>query len=81
MPGETTILAPLPGTFYRRPNPDADVFVSEGDTVAPGDVVGLVEVMKTFLEVKADVGGVVDRFLVDSGDAIEAGQALVALRT
>jgi acetyl-CoA carboxylase biotin carboxyl carrier protein len=81
MPDETTILAPLPGTFYRRPNPDADVFVSEGDTVAPGDVVGLVEVMKTFLEVKADVGGVVDRFLVESGDAIEAGQALAALRT
>ena len=81
MSAETTILSPLPGTFYRRPNPDADAFVSEGDAVTPGDVVGLVEVMKTFLEVKADVAGVIERFLAESGDAIEAGQALVLLRS
>ncbi|MFN8221645.1 MAG: acetyl-CoA carboxylase [Gaiellales bacterium] len=80
MAAETTITAPLPGTFYRRPSPDADPFVSEGDQVAPDDVVGLVEVMKTFLEVRADTAGVVERFLVENGDPVEAGQPLLELR-
>ena len=51
------ILSPLPGTFYRRPAPDKPLYKDEGDTVAVGDVVGLVEVMKTFYEVKAEVAG------------------------
>ena len=54
---EPTIKSPLPGTFYRRPNPQADPYVSEGDTVEPGDVVGLVEIMKTFHEVHSDAAG------------------------
>ena len=40
---ERTIKSPLPGTFYRRPDPQSDPYVSEGDEVNPGDVVGLVE--------------------------------------
>lgn len=51
------ILSPLPGTFYRKPAPDKPVYKSDGDTVAAGEVIGLVEVMKSFNEVKADVGG------------------------
>ena len=54
---ERTVRSPLPGTFYRRPSPDADPFVNEGDAVATGDVIGLVEVMKTFYELKADQDG------------------------
>ncbi len=77
---ERTVRSPLPGTFYRRPSPDADPFVSEGDAVASGDVIGLVEVMKTFYEVKADAAGIVERFLLEDGDPIEAGQEIVALR-
>ena len=77
---EKTIKSPYPGTFYRRPNPEADPYVSEGDTVQPGDVVGLVEIMKNFQEVRSDEGGVVERFLVESEDLVEAGQDLVALR-
>jgi hypothetical protein len=49
------ILSPLPGTFYRRPAPDKPPYKDEGDTVAVGDVIGLIEVMKSFHEVKAEV--------------------------
>ena len=77
---EHTVRSPLPGTFYRRPTPEAEPFVKEGDAVAQGDVVCLVEVMKTFYEVKADQAGVVDRFLIEDSEPIEAGQDIVALR-
>lgn len=78
---ETTIKSPLPGTFYRRPSPDADPYVSEGDSVQAGDVVGLVEIMKTFHEVTADGGGTVERFLVGNEDTVEAEQAVAVLRS
>jgi biotin carboxyl carrier protein len=77
---EHTVRSPLPGTFFRRPGPEADPFVSEGDTVAAGDVVCIVEVMKTFYEVKADGAGIVDRFLIENEQPIEAGQDIVVLR-
>lgn len=76
-----TIRAPLPGTFYRRPSPEADVFVEEGASVREGDLVALIEVMKTYYEVRADGGGVVDRFLVENGEPVEAGQDLLSLVT
>ena len=76
---DKTIKAPLPGTFYRQPDPSADPFVAEGDSVDTGDVVGLVEIMKSFHEVKADQSGVVERFLVENEDSVEAGQDLAVL--
>jgi acetyl-CoA carboxylase biotin carboxyl carrier protein len=76
---EKTIKSPLPGTFYRRPSPDAEPFVNEGDRVEPGHVVGLVEIMKSFHEVKSEDSGVLGRFLVDSEDAVEAGQDIAVL--
>ena len=76
---EHTVRSPLPGTFYRRPGPEAEPFVKEGDAVAQGDVICLVEVMKTFYEVKSDGAGVVARFLIEDGEPIEAGQDIVAL--
>lgn len=72
-----TIQSPLPGTFYRRPSPDEPVFKSEGDAVAVGDVIGLVEVMKQFSEVTSDVAGKVVRFHAENEAAVEAGAALV----
>jgi biotin carboxyl carrier protein len=74
-----TIKSPLPGTFYRRPNPQSDPFVNEGDSVAQGDVVGLVEIMKNFYEVTSEAEGVVARILVDDEDLVEAGQDVIAL--
>jgi biotin carboxyl carrier protein len=76
---DKTIKSPYPGTFYRRPSPEADPYVSEGDRVAAGDVVGLVEIMKNFHEVTSDEEGVVARFLVESEDLVEAGQDLIVL--
>lgn len=73
------ILSPLPGTFYRRPAPDKPPYKEPGDTVAPGDVIGLVEVMKSFYEVKAEFGGKLTSFLVDNEDAVQAGQPLVEI--
>ena len=74
-----TIKSPLPGTFYRRPTPEADPYVTEGDSVSPGDVVGLVEIMKSFHEIVTDVQGVVARFLVDNEELVDVGQEIIAL--
>ena len=71
------ILSPLPGTFYRRPSPDEPVYKENGDAVTVGDVIGLIEVMKSFHEVKAEVAGKVVKFLIENEAAIMAGQPLV----
>lgn len=71
-----SILSPLPGTFYRRPSPDQPVFKEEGDTVAAGDVIGLIEVMKSFHEVKSEVAGKIVRFHVDNEEPVMAGNPL-----
>ena len=76
---EHTITSPLPGTFYRRPSPESEPYVSEGDDVKPGDVVGLVEIMKSFHEIVSDAEGRVARFLVENEDLVDAGQAIIAL--
>jgi biotin carboxyl carrier protein len=75
------ILSPLPGTFYRRPAPDQPPYKSEGDEVAEGEVIGLVEVMKSFNEVKADAAGTIKSFLVDNEDAVMAGQPIAELES
>ncbi len=77
----TTLPCPLPGTFYRRPAPDQPVFKEVGDAVAVGDTLGLVEVMKSFTAVAAEVAGRVVRFHVEDEDAVMAGQPLVDIET
>ena len=76
---ERTIKSPLPGTFYRRPNPQADSYVSEGDEVKAGDVVGLIEIMKSFHEIHSDADGRVARFLVENEDLVDLGQDIIAI--
>jgi len=73
------IMSPLPGTFYRRPSPDDPVFINDGDDVAVGDVVGLVEVMKSFHEVKAETAGTNVRFVVENEEPIMAGHPLAEM--
>ena len=73
------ILSPLPGTFYRKPAPDQPPYKDEGDSVAVGDTIGLVEVMKSFHEVKTESGGTLSKFLVENEDAIMAGQPLAEI--
>jgi acetyl-CoA carboxylase biotin carboxyl carrier protein len=76
---DKTVKAQMPGTFYRRPDPESDPYVSEGDSVSAGDTVGLIEVMKSFHEVKAEEDGTVGKFLVDEEEAVDAGQDILEL--
>ena len=73
------ILSPLPGTFFRRPSPDQPMFKSVGDSVAVGDVIGLIEVMKSFNEVHADQAGTLTAFIADDEEPVMAGQPLAEL--
>lgn len=73
------IRSPLPGIFYRKPAPDSPSFKQDGDSVAAGDVVGLIEVMKSFHEVKAETAGANIRFLIDDEDAIMAGDVIAEI--
>lgn len=73
------IKSPIPGTFYRKPAPDQPVFKEVGDTVSADDTIGLIEVMKTFHEVKAGVSGKIVSFSVEDSDPVMAGQTLAEL--
>ncbi|MCT2539109.1 acetyl-CoA carboxylase [Sedimentimonas flavescens] len=73
------ILSPLPGTFYRTPAPDKPPYKADGDTVAVGDVIGLIEVMKSYIEVTSDVAGTNIRFSVDNEEPVMAGTPLADL--
>ena len=73
------VMTPLPGTFYRRPDPASDPFVAEGAQVAQGDTIGLIEIMKNFQDVEADVAGTLVEFLVANEDTVSAGQAIAVV--
>jgi acetyl-CoA carboxylase biotin carboxyl carrier protein len=73
------IRSPIPGIFYRRPSPDEDEFVQEGDTVEAGAVIGLVEVMKQFHDVVAEEAGTVGSFQVENEGMVDAGQPIVTI--
>jgi acetyl-CoA carboxylase biotin carboxyl carrier protein len=74
-----TVQSPLPGVFYRRPAPDQDEFVQPGDEVTEGQVIGLVEVMKSFNELTATAAGTLSEFLVEDGDEVTPGQDVAVI--
>jgi acetyl-CoA carboxylase biotin carboxyl carrier protein len=76
---EKTVRAQIPGTFYRRPDPESDIYAKEGDQVSAGDTVGLIEVMKSFHEVKAEQDGTISKFLVENEEAVDAGQDILEM--
>jgi len=78
---KTQILSPLPGTFYRRLAPDKPPYKEVGDKVEKGEVVGLVEVMKTFYEVKAEAAGKITQFHIQNEDAIQAGEPIADMES
>ncbi|WP_159588343.1 acetyl-CoA carboxylase [Chelativorans xinjiangense] len=73
------IKAPMPGVFYRKPSPESPPFKADGDDVAAGDVVALIEVMKSFHEVAALEPGKSIRFLLEDADAVMAGQVIAEM--
>jgi acetyl-CoA carboxylase biotin carboxyl carrier protein len=70
------VKAPLVGTFYRAPSPDADSFVEEGDQVQVNDKLCIVEAMKIMNEIESPVSGVVREVCAKNGKPIEFGQVL-----
>jgi acetyl-CoA carboxylase biotin carboxyl carrier protein len=78
-PAGLAVLAPLTGLFYKSPSPDSEPFVREGGEVHVGQVIGLIEAMKLFNEIKSDVAGRVVRICVDDGGLVKAKQPLIEL--
>jgi acetyl-CoA carboxylase biotin carboxyl carrier protein len=76
---EVFIRSPMVGTFYTASDPDSPPFVSAGDTVSSDTVVCLVEAMKVFNEIKAEVNGRISRVLVKNAEAVEFDQPLFAV--
>jgi len=69
--------APLTGIYYGAPSPGATPYVAVGDHVAVGQIIGLIEAMKLFNEIKSDRAGRVTRICVESGALVKAKQALI----
>ncbi len=71
-----TINSPMVGTFYASPSPDADAFVSVGQKIKIGDAVCIVEAMKMFNKIEADIEGTIKSILVADGEPVEFDQPL-----
>ena len=78
--GLVAITSPMVGTFYRAPSPEAPAFVETGHEVEPGKVVCIVEAMKLFNEIEAEVRGKVVKVLVENGQPVEYGQKLFLIK-
>jgi acetyl-CoA carboxylase biotin carboxyl carrier protein len=74
--GLHAIKAPMVGTFYSAPSPDADAFVSEGARVTPGKVLCIIEAMKLMNEIECDINGTVREIRIENGEPVEFGQIL-----
>ena len=73
------ITSPMVGTFYSSPSPDAKSFVEVGDTIKVGDVVCIIEAMKTMNKIKSEKNGKVKAIPVENGNPVEFGQKLFIL--
>ena len=71
-----TVEAPMVGTFYRAPTPDAPPFVAEGDVVKEGQVLCIIEAMKLMNEIESKVAGRIAKVVVENGQPVEFGQPL-----
>ena len=71
-----TVKSPMIGTFYRTPGPDKDAFVNVGDTIQKGDKVCIIEAMKTFNEIEAEISGKIIKVLVDNASPVDYDQPL-----
>lgn len=71
-----TIKSPMIGTFYRSPGPDKDVFVNVGDSISKGNTVCIIEAMKLFNEIEAEITGKIVKVLVEDATPVEYDQPL-----
>lgn len=75
-----TINAPMVGTFYKSPSPESAPYVSVGDTVNPDSTVCILEAMKLFNEIQAEISGEIVEVLVEDGQMVEYGQPLFKVK-
>jgi len=74
------VVAPLTGVFYSAPSPNSPPFVQVGDPIQPGQVVCIIEAMKVFNEIKAEVSGTVTAVLPKDGQLVQKGDALIRVK-
>ena len=78
--GVVAITSPMVGTFYRSPSPEASPFVEVGDEIDAGKVVCIIEAMKLFNEIEAEVRGKIIKILAENGKPVEYGQKLFLVK-
>jgi acetyl-CoA carboxylase biotin carboxyl carrier protein len=76
-PPKASVKAPLTGIFYSSPSPGSAPYVQVGGEIAVGQVIGLIEAMKLFNEIKSDLAGRVTRLVAETGSLVKAKQPLV----
>ena len=77
--GQIEVAAPMVGTFYRAPSPEAKAFVDVGDVVGVGDALCLIEVMKLFTTINAEVAGRIVQIGAENGELVEYGRTLFVI--
>lgn len=75
------IVSPMVGTFYAAPSPESDPYVTSGSNVQPDTIVCIVEAMKLFNEIEAEVSGEIVEILVENGELVEYGQPLFRVKS
>ena len=70
------VKAPMIGTYYQSPEPDAEAFVKVGDPINDGDTLCIIEAMKMMNKIESDVSGTIERIMVQNGDPVEFDQVL-----
>jgi acetyl-CoA carboxylase biotin carboxyl carrier protein len=79
LPPGHVLRSPMVGTFYASPNPDAPAFVKVGQTVKVGDTLGIIEAMKMFNQIEADVAGTIVAVLASNGQPVEFDEPLFVI--
>lgn len=79
-PKSVDIVSPMVGTFYRAPGPDEPPYVDVGDRIRTGQTVCIIEAMKLMNELEAEVTGEILEVLVQNGEPVEYGQALMRVK-
>lgn len=75
------IRSPMVGTFYAAPSPEDDPYVQPGDSIKPGDVLCIIEAMKMFNQIDAEISGTIARILVENGQPVEFDQPLFLVKS
>ena len=77
---DNAITSPMVGTVYLSPEPKAKSFIKQGQTVKKGDILLIIEAMKTFNPIKAQKSGKVEKILVNDAEPVEYGQPLIVIK-